>query len=144
FSKAPESLRHDHATVNRQRLTVDVAGGGAGEVGDGVGDVARAAEAARRYLLQVALAHLFWQRVRHVRLDEPGCDGVHGDATPAVLARQRLRESDQPGLGRDVVGLARVAPQRHYRADVDDAPRLRLEQVAQRRAGQVEGGRQVG
>src|SRR5690606_23588258 len=142
--RALQTLMHDHATVNRQGLAVDVGGPLARQERHHRRHVLRRAEAPGRDLLQVGLLELGGEGGGHVRLDEAGRHRVHRHALAGVLAGQRLGEADQAGLGGDVVGLAGVAAQRHHRAEVHHAPEARAQHAAQGGLGEVEGAREVG
>ncbi len=60
----------------------------------------------------------------HVGLDVAGRDRVDGDAARGVLARQRLGQADDAGLGRDVRRLPGRAHLADHRGDVDDPARV--------------------
>ncbi len=61
--------------------------------------------------------------MREIGVDEPRCDGVARDVAGGHLARDRLGESDQAGLRRRVVRLARVAGHPGDGRNIHDAPR---------------------
>ena len=63
---------------------------------------------------------LLRQHVREPRLHVAGRDDVRAHVPRAELARERLREADDPGLRGGVVRLARVAVHADDRGDVHD------------------------
>ena len=83
------------------------------------------------------------RRPQHRRVDEPGRDGVDGDALRAELEGERLGEADHAGLGRDVVGHQRLAALRARRRDVDDATPAGLDHVGHHGLAAVEGAGEV-
>src|SRR5690606_6632357 len=83
---------------------------GADQVGSGMGDVLRPADAAHGDGLRRPALELFEVQAEpprrgpgHVTHDEARCDGVGGDAVLAELEGERLGEADQPRLGAGVV-----------------------------------------
>ena len=76
-------------------------------------------------------------------VDEPGRDGVARDRPAGQLARRRLGQADEPGLGRGVVGLAHLAGLPGHRGDVHDPAALGLEHRAGHGLGHVERPEQV-
>ena len=83
-------------------------------------DVLRLAEPAERRVREHRGGRLLGQDVGELRLDVAGRDDVRADVAAAELARERLREADDPGLRRRVVRLAPVAVDADDRRDVDD------------------------
>src|SRR5205823_7084126 len=45
----------------------------------------------------------------HVRRDKSGSHGIHRDIAAGQFPRERLSETNQAGLARPVIGLARVS-----------------------------------
>src|SRR5215467_14095460 len=147
---------HVQAAVDGPDLPGDVGGLVGRQEGDHPGDLLRLPEAAQRDLRAHPVQRLLGHGGEHVGGDEPGRDRVDGQPDPVAgrLARpveledrllgQRLREAEQPGLGRGVVDLADVAGLPDHRGHVDDpagaAPEHVLERVLghEERAGQVD------
>ena len=69
------------------------------------------------------LRRLLGQDVGELRLHVAGRDDVRAHVAGAELARERLREADDPGLRGAVVRLAPVAVHADDRGDVDDRAR---------------------
>ena len=83
------SAGSDDAAVGAQHLAVDPAAVGAGEEGDGVGDVLRLAEALQRGQLRHAIDDLLRLAVEEqIGRRRPGRDGVDGDVAAAQLLRE--------------------------------------------------------
>ena len=91
----------------------------------------------------ICVLELLRQVLRQLRDDEPGGHGVGGDPAAGDLAGDRLGQADQPGLGRGVVGLARLARLAGDARHVDDPAGAGLEHRAEDRLGAVEGTEQV-
>mmetsp|Transcript_28306 Transcript_28306/g.74902 ORF Transcript_28306/g.74902 Transcript_28306/m.74902 type:complete len:398 (+) Transcript_28306:39-1232(+) len=142
-SHAPPSS-HVHAAVHVQHLPRDVPGAGCGEEQDGIGDLLRIAKAAGRHGLQELVLPLLLEAVGHVRGDEAGGQGVHGDAAAADLPGEGAGEAVHAGLGRGVVGLARVAHGADHRRDADDAAPPVLGHGLEDGLGHAEDGVEVG
>ena len=102
------------AAVDEEGGTGDVAGGVAGEEGDGLGDFARLAAAAERDGAEIVLQGF---RLGEVGLgeggaDEAGADGVDADAVGAEFiggGMQNAEDSGFAGVVGDQVGFAIVA-----------------------------------
>ena len=75
--------------------------------------------------LRDGLAHLGADGLRqgggHIRSDEAGGHRIDGDVPAGQLFGEALGQADQARLAGGIVGLARVAPQAHHAAQVDDA-----------------------
>src|SRR5215217_5480358 len=84
------------------------------------GDVLRISEPTERRELEHLRLRVLRNHVGELRLDVTGSDHVRAYVSAAELLRERLREADDPGLRRRVVGLAPVAPHADDRRDVDD------------------------
>ena len=89
------------------------------------------------------VGRLLGQDVGQLRLHVAGNDDVRADVPAAELARERLREADDPGLRRRVVRLPPVPVDADDRGDVHDRPRALLHHPARRRAARVEARREV-
>src|SRR5918997_6509283 len=149
---APGRL-HVQAAVDAPDLTGDVAGGVRGEEVHDPGDLLRLAQPADRDLGLEALEHLLRHALEHLGGGVARRHGVDRDAQPVGLAGalhlhrglpgQRLRQAQQPGLGRGVVGLPDAAHLADDRGDHHDPPAAALEHVPERGLRQVEGARQV-
>src|SRR3954470_8136190 len=100
---------HVHAAGDVQLRAGDVAGLPRGQERHRLRDLLGLAEAVQRDLLQQRGLLGLGQDIGHVGLDEARGDAVDGDVAAAELARQRPRHARDAGLGRRVVGLARVA-----------------------------------
>src|SRR4029077_8956455 len=97
------------------RLPGHEAGVVAAEEGDHAGNVLRLADAPQRdpfggglFQIRVVNPGAFGDRLRHPRLDEPGCDRVDVDVEGAQLDRQRPRDSLDAGLRRRIIDLPTV------------------------------------
>src|SRR5262245_9143121 len=90
------------------------------EVGDGLGDIHRLAALVERVEPAAHLAGGQRDRLGHLGFDEPGRDGVDGDALLAELGGKRVGQPDHARLGRRVVGLAAVARDARHRRQPDD------------------------
>src|SRR4051794_32955974 len=84
------------------------------------GDVLRIAEPAERCEAEHLRLRVLRDHYGELRLDITGSDGVRAHVAAAELLRKRLREADDPGLRRRIVGLAPVAAYAHDRRDVHD------------------------
>ena len=98
------------AAVDPEALTGDPRRVGAGEEGDGAGDVVDGAEATERHLGQVVGAGHFvrGERVRRVGGDEAGLHGVDADPVRAELVGRVAHQHVEPGLARAVRPHERV------------------------------------
>src|SRR3954447_6747575 len=99
------SLLHSEAPINEQDLARDEGSLVRGEEAYRSGHVARIAEPAERRVVQHRLLELVRENIGEPRRDVAGRNHVAPHAARAELARQRLRESDDPGLGGRVVRL---------------------------------------
>src|SRR5918998_164398 len=110
---------HVKAAVDAPDLPGDVAGRVRGEEVHDAGDLLGLAQPADRGLGLELIDHLVRHRPEHLGCGVAGRDGVDGDAQPVGLAGalhlhgglagQRLRQAQEPGLGRGVVRLADAA-----------------------------------
>ena len=98
---------------------------------------------AERRVLDHRRGRLFRQHLGELRLHVAGRDDVRADVPRAELARERLREADDPGLRGRVVRLAPVAVHADDRADVDDRPAALLHHRPRHRAAGVEDRAQI-
>src|SRR4029079_4034677 len=102
YSLAARTL-HEKSTVDAQDLPRHVPGGGPRQIDHGGGDVLGFSDAAERNRLEQLGAPRFGKLGRgHVGVDVARRNGVHGDAPRRVLPPERLRHTDDPGLGGDV------------------------------------------
>ena len=85
----------------------------------------------------------FGKDVGQLRLHVAGNDDVGANVPAPELARQRLREPDDPGLRSRVVRLTPVSVDADDRGDVHDRPGPTLHHPARRRATRVEARREV-
>src|SRR5438067_1683409 len=136
-------LLHVHPAVDGQHVPCNIRRLVGGEKAHGRRDLIDRAEPSERNLRAPVDLRLVGDGARHVGLDHAGRDDVHGDRSRPDLARQRLREPDQPRLRRRVVGLARVPHLRDDGADRNDAAALLLQHRPHRRLREQEGRRQV-
>src|SRR3954452_22311760 len=108
------------------------------------GDVPRIAEAAERREAEHLRLRVLGDHFGELRLDVTGSDDVRAHVAAAELLRERLREADDPGLRRRVVGLAPVAAYADDRRDVHDRAGAPLHHSAGDRATRVEDRAEVG
>src|SRR5882762_4893995 len=104
-SRGGRILRHNHAAVDVQHCSRDVAAAGRNEIGDGGSDVLRRAEPPERNVLEQRLSLRLGKRARHIGVDEARRNAVHRDVAAAELAGERLRHAGNARLGGGVVGL---------------------------------------
>src|SRR5215203_3635996 len=141
--RGPFSLRSDIDTaVYIDRLACDVVTVFY-KVADGPGDLFRFSEAAEGHLFTELLLGFLGDVGDHIGLYESGADGVDGDPESGQFLGCRLGESEQPGLGRGVVGLAYVACLSDEGAHVDDLAPALVRHVRQHRVNRVEGAVEV-
>ena len=98
----------------------------------------RVAEPAERRLLQHRLRRLLRQDLRQLGRHVPRRDDVRADVTTAELAREGLREPDDPGLRCCVVRLTPVTVDADDRGDVDDGAGTLLHHRPRHRPAGVE------
>mmetsp|Transcript_5647 Transcript_5647/g.14126 ORF Transcript_5647/g.14126 Transcript_5647/m.14126 type:complete len:305 (+) Transcript_5647:41-955(+) len=115
--------RHDHSTVDGERLPSDVGGGRIHRE--------KSHESCNFFGLSVPLErnalenlgfNLLAQNTRHVRGDETWRNGIARDVSSTVLPRNCLGERDDASLGSSVVRLPGVAGDSDDGGDVDDPP----------------------
>src|SRR3954447_22677897 len=104
------------------------------------GDVLRIAEPAERREVEHLRLRVLGNHVGELRLDVPGSDDVRAHVAAAELLRERLREGDDPGLRRRVVGLAPVAAHAHDRRHVHDRAGPPLHHSPRNRPARIEDG----
>ena len=112
---------HRHAAINGDHLTGDVACGGAGEVGDEIGDVGGLTKGAKRDFREDCFFNGVGKFVGHVGCDESRSDCVASHRAPGKFAGDSFGETDEPCLACRVIGLAGVTDETDDRGDVDDA-----------------------
>src|SRR5471032_3310767 len=99
----------------------NVGGVFAGQELHGSGHIVGRAGARQRHRGQDLPLRLVGQSFGHVGFDIAGGHRVHRDAAAGHLLRQGLREPDQAGLRRGIVGLTRGAGLSHHRCNIDDS-----------------------
>src|SRR5438045_557567 len=92
-------LHHHQAAVDGEDLAGDERGLVAGEERDRIGDLRRLAEPPQRRGGPELVLERGGQSARELRVHEARRDGVRGDPPTGELARRRLGQSDEPGLG---------------------------------------------
>ena len=117
-------LAHRHATVDADRLTGNEPRFVAGEVRHARGDVVARTQPLHSHQRRHVILYLLRQAGSHVGLDEARRNRVAGDVLAAQFAGDRLREPEQAGLGRGVIGLAGVAHHAAGAADIHNAAEL--------------------
>src|SRR5208337_3799533 len=120
-------LNHQHAAINMNHLASEVSRGLGGQEGHRLGHLLRSAETAQGNPGQHLFLNFGRQRFGHFRMNEAGGHGVHGNIAGGQLPGHRFGQADQPGLGGNIIGLARVAHHPHHRTDVDDASEALLD-----------------
>src|SRR3990172_1056477 len=115
---------HIKTAVDVKHLTGHVGGSFPGQKAYHLGNLPPTPDPSEGNLGQQGLAGLGGHRGGHVRLDEPGGHRVDQDAPAAELARRRLRQADEPGLGGRVIRLAGVPHGPGRGRDVDDPAAL--------------------
>src|SRR6266481_4895567 len=118
-------LEHREAAVHVKRGPGDVGGGGRGEEEDGGCDLLGTGEAAERDLPRELVAPRLGHARHELRVDQARGDRVHRDVEARHLARQRLRERDQPALGGGVARCPLVPEEGGGRDQIHDAPTAR-------------------
>src|SRR6266480_3601011 len=96
------SAAPDSPAVHEQHLTGNELGGVRAQEPYCPGHILRIAEPTQRCVLEHQRPHLLRDLVRQPAGYVPGSDDVRAHATAAELPRERLREADDPGLGRRV------------------------------------------
>src|SRR5712691_271821 len=92
-SRGGRILRHNHAAVDVQHRSRDIAAAGRNEIGDGGGDVLRRAEPPERNVLEQRLSLSVGKRARHIGVDQARRNAVHRDVAAAELAGERFRHA---------------------------------------------------
>ena len=100
-------------------------------------------ETAERRVAEDEAGLLLGEHVGELGRDVAGRDRVHADAAGAELARQRLRQADDPGLGGGVVRLARVPVDADDAREVHDRAGAAAKHLPRDGAAGVEGAAQV-
>ncbi len=100
-------------------------------------------DAAQRDLVDERFTSGLRERRGHLGLDVTGSDGVHPHVAGRHLTGQRLGEADDPGLGRRVVGLPRIAAPPDHARDAHDGAPAPFDHAAQHRLGDEEGALEV-
>src|SRR5215213_5872063 len=99
------------------------AGDVGGEVGaekrDRVRDVLRIPRSPERGAIRHALEHLRFREPQRLRRDDPGDDRIARDAKASAFERKRLRQAQDPRLGRRVARLPEAAERSCDRRHVD-------------------------
>ena len=121
FSLTPARL-HPEPTVDEEHGPRHEPGLVGAEEADGSRDVLRVAEAPERCRVEHRLRRLLGEHVGQARAHVAGRDDVRTHVAAAELARERLREADDPRLRRRVVRLPEVAVHSDDRRDVHDRP----------------------
>src|SRR5688572_19693977 len=112
---------HHDAAVDAQDRTIDEARLFRCEEEISVRDVARLAHATHGRALDHGLQDRFWHLSHYLGRDETGRDRVDGDPLRPELTRPDLRQADDAGLRRDIVGLPEVAVETHDGRRVEHA-----------------------
>src|SRR5688572_1016507 len=105
--------------------------------------VLRVAEPAEGRVREHRLGRRLGEHVRQLGAHVPGRDDVGAHVAAAELACKRLRETDDPGFRRGVIGLPEVAVDADDRRDVDNRACTALHHRASGGATRVEDRRQV-
>src|SRR6478672_2416330 len=132
------SVPHAEPAVDGDHRTGDVGGVVARDEADDGRDLLGRREAARGDVGEVGLLLVVREDGGHLRVDEAGGDDVGRDAATAELARDGARETDETGLRRGVVRLARRAVEADDAADEDDAPATLADHAGGGAAGAAE------
>ena len=85
--------------------------------------IIRLAHTAQRDALCHFRLNRFGQDSRHIRCNKAGGYRIDRNAAAGQLPGQALGQTDEACLAGGVVGLARIAPQGHHAAEVDDPAR---------------------
>ena len=106
-------------------------------------DVFGRAQPALRDFLDDRFEHGGRNCTDHFGCDEARRHGVDGDPAARRFQRQALGETEQPGLGRRVIGLADVADLADDRADVHDPARSAFDHMLEDRLGHAKRAEEV-
>src|SRR5580704_2351186 len=123
----PKDSSHQNSTVHLQHLSRDVSGFLGGEELHSVGHVEVAAGASQGYVFHHAFFQLGRKHRRHGGFDPPGRDRVDGNVARCDFAGDCHGQSNEAGLRRCVVRLARLSDLSEYAGDVDNAAPALLE-----------------
>src|SRR5205823_385440 len=141
-TRSPRSL-HPQPTVDDQPVPRYEGGLVGAEEAYRAGDVRRLAEPPERRVAEHRRGRLLRQDVGELRAYVAWRDDVRAHPAAAELARERLREPDDPGLGGRVVRLAPVAVDADDGGDVDDRAGPLLHHRPAHGAAGIEDGREV-
>src|SRR5437762_8385819 len=112
---------HHYAAVYAEYLAGNVTCLRGREKGYATRDIFRLARSAERNFRVNRLLDFLRESSGHIRHDKARRNSIHGDVAAGQFARERLSETNQAGLARRVIGLARVPDHSDHGTDVNDA-----------------------
>src|SRR6266403_3605731 len=115
------STSHHYAAVHAEHLAGNVTCLRGREKGHATRDIFRLACSAERNLRVNRLLDFLRESSGHIRHDTARRNSIHSDIAAGQFARERFSETNQAGLARRVIGLARVSDHSDHRTDVNDA-----------------------
>ena len=90
-----------------------------------------------------AVQHFGFYVRGHIRFDIAWTNCIDGDALGCGFKRQRLRKTNQAGLGRGIIDLPKLPLLAIDAADINDASKIALPHAVNDQAAHIEAGRQI-